>query len=220
MIKTTTIICFLLFVWVNAQTKKAGCIEQPDSLSDNRVLLNKFREIYTDDVLKNWNFFNYNKVKNGLKKTPGVNGVKLQVKFVESGEYIDPHKGGVTEDNIKAGLDGSLQIARKMVPGGATVKPSLPPVTQVIHSGSQCGGGSAWYTGQGIFYKCGTGWGWNSVLYTKDGKLYEIVYFYHGYLGPGTGGSDNNDAQLFLVVNKEIEICPDKRFTYQVIRGE
>ncbi|MBF0433690.1 MAG: hypothetical protein HQK83_20595, partial [Fibrobacteria bacterium] len=184
-----------IVAWSVVQAADPYCTEEPDSLSKDRPLLTEFMGIFTDDMLTNWRklpgyAYDYDNVMPEIPNMPGVKDVKLEVQFVESNEFIDVSRGGVTDANVKAGLDFSLNIAKQMIPAGATYMPQLDPITKIVRNGG---------------YRIG--WAWNSIMYTYQSVLYEIVYFYHGSLGPGTNGSDYNDGQLFLVVNKSASIC-------------
>ncbi|MBF0432689.1 MAG: hypothetical protein HQK83_15505 [Fibrobacteria bacterium] len=205
MMKIFILFLLMLLVQVMAQAQQALCIETPDPLSSERLLLKKFREVYPDNNLRKWNWANYHSVRTSILNMDAIKDVKFTIAINRGNEFIDRRIGGVTRANVLKGLEYSRNMALASIPKGFRLLTTPAPIVVLIKKG----------TGQnGV--PCGIAWAWNSLKYSLNGKVYEHVYFYHGsyvYIRKW------EDAELFFIADKSVEIKTScKKMSYQVIR--
>ncbi|MBF0431797.1 MAG: hypothetical protein HQK83_10990 [Fibrobacteria bacterium] len=212
---------FLLgLIVANAQQLDSNCVVSSTPLSQDRPLLDEFRKLYPDQRIQTWGPSNYGSIINTIPRDSSVKNVNMRVLPIWGNESIDWSRGGVTLANVQHGLQKSFREAKKLVPAGGVILAQGPPIVNINSFGTK----TCRYK-RGV---AGKAWAWNSLKYKEQNSVYEIVYFYFGYLDFNLRINGRYycswDGEIYLVANRSARVdtsctLPSKPFTYQVIKG-
>ncbi|MBF0433423.1 MAG: hypothetical protein HQK83_19250 [Fibrobacteria bacterium] len=222
--KKEVLLLVLLFICSNihAQTIDSNCVEDPDPFSNDRPLIDEIRKVYTDAAIKTWNHNNYLSVLAAIPNVKPIKGVKLKAIGIYGQEAIDWSRNGVIMKNVKLGIKRSRKEALKTIPTGGTILSEQDPIIEIVSFGYKKTNCAVVYYKKGY---AGKAWAWNSLKYRKNDKVYELVYFYFGYLNFNvwSGGKFHCswDGEIYLIADRSalIDKSCKSSFTYQVIRG-